>query len=101
MSSRSSEERPLGYCTICTRANQLARVTGVDRLNNPQGICSSCAEGEVQVVEITQAQIADCNHYIMDPRHYREDGTCYCDDPDNDDMPDWGYEWNDDTEVWE
>jgi hypothetical protein len=34
----------------------------------------------------------------MMPEHYREDGSCRCDDPDHTDMDDWGYVW--DGKLW-
>jgi hypothetical protein len=30
---------------------------------------------------IRQADIGKCPHFIMVPEHYREDGSCKCDDP--------------------
>jgi hypothetical protein len=30
---------------------------------------------------IKQSDIQKCPHIIMDPSHYRDDGTCKCDDP--------------------
>jgi len=31
---------------------------------------------------LTRSQIAACPHFIMDPGHYKEDGTCLCFDKD-------------------
>ena len=42
---------------------------------------------------IRQSDIVACPHAIFDPSHYREDGTCKCDDPEEQAMmiEDWGY----------
>ena len=42
---------------------------------------------------IRQTDIASCPHVIMVPEHYRQDGSCKCDDPAEQDMMirDWGY----------
>ena len=102
-------DRPLGFCTVCIRVRWLERVTGVDRLLNKQGICSSCAreeggQDEAEIVELNMDQVRTCPHTIMDPRHYEDYEqytNCSCYDPDNDLMVDWGYTWNEDEEVWE
>jgi len=48
---------------------------------------------ETQVREIKQADIGKCPHVIFDPNHYREDGTCKCNDPNETVMKEWGYVW--------
>ena len=48
--------------------------------------------------EISQSQIMQCEHFILVPEHYREDGSCRCNDPDHVEMADWGYTW--DGERW-
>jgi hypothetical protein len=40
-------------------------------------------------------KVDECPHLIWVPEHYREDGTCRCDDPDHAVMASWGYEWKD------
>lgn len=42
---------------------------------------------------LTHAQIGACPHTIMVPEHYRDDGTCRCDDPEHQAMmiAEWGY----------
>lgn len=44
---------------------------------------------------IKQSDMRKCPHFIMDPRHYRKDGSCFCNDPDHTEMAEWGYEWSD------
>lgn len=44
---------------------------------------------------IKHSSIFACPHFIMVPEHYREDGTCRCDDPDHHEMQGWGYVWKD------
>lgn len=50
-------------------------------------------EGLTNVRVIKQADIGKCPHLIMVPNHYRENGTCKCDDPAEQAMMirDWGY----------
>jgi hypothetical protein len=47
------------------------------------------------VRHIKQSDMAKCPHYILMPQHYREDGTCKCNDPNETVMKEWGYEWED------
>jgi hypothetical protein len=49
---------------------------------------------------IRQADMLACPHCIMDPQHYREDGTCKCDDAGESIMASWGYRWNEDKARW-
>lgn len=46
---------------------------------------------------IKQSQIMKCPHCIMDISHYRDDGTCKCDDPKEQAMmiKEWGYKKSD------
>jgi hypothetical protein len=48
---------------------------------------------ETDVVCIRQADIAACPFCIMVPSHYRPDGSCKCDDPEERAMmiKEWGY----------
>ena len=62
-------------------------------------------EHEVQFMEISeegkpvlirtikQSDIGKCPHCIMVLEHYREDGTCKCDDPNELVMKEWGYKF--------
>ncbi len=43
---------------------------------------------------IKQSDMLKCPHCIMVPEHYRDDGTCKCDDPTATVMADWGYTWD-------
>lgn len=42
----------------------------------------------------------DCPHCIMVFEHYRENGTCKCDDPNDAKMASWGYAWDDKIKQW-
>jgi hypothetical protein len=42
---------------------------------------------------IRQADVRACPHFILSPEHYRENGSCRCDDPEADSMKEWGYTW--------
>lgn len=48
---------------------------------------------ETSVREIDQQTILKCPHAILVQEHYREDGTCRCDDPSHTEMREWGYRW--------
>lgn len=61
---------------------------------NPDG-------SESEVRHISQADIKKCPHVIFMPEHYRADGTCKCNDPNETVMRDWGYQWSDTTKRWE
>jgi hypothetical protein len=41
-----------------------------------------------------------CPHFIFIGEHYREDGSCKCDDPDERVMREWGYRWNKKLKRW-
>lgn len=44
---------------------------------------------------IDQSDLMACPHVILVASHYREDGTCRCDDPNAPEMASWGYTWRD------
>ena len=46
-----------------------------------------------EIREIKQSDMRKCPHFIMVASHYREDGTCKCDDPEEREMMirDWDY----------
>lgn len=46
---------------------------------------------------IRQSDVMRCPHYIMVPEHYRDDGSCKCDDPQEQEMMtrEWGYRRSD------
>ena len=53
------------------------------------------SDGQLTDVEIVDRGVIEkCPHVIFDPDHYRPDGTCKCDDPNNSIMKEWGYSWN-------
>ena len=51
---------------------------------------------EVRILK--HSDVMACLHHILMPDHYREDGSCRCNDPDATDMQEWGYYW--DGERW-
>jgi hypothetical protein len=55
---------------------------------------------ETDIRDIQQSDIAKCPHFILMPEHYRGDGSCMCDDPNNHDMVEWGYTWDAKTNMW-
>lgn len=50
---------------------------------------------ETDVREIKRSDILKCPNCILVADHYREDGTCKCDDPSEAVMREWGYAWKD------
>ena len=50
---------------------------------------------ETNVRIIKQSDITRCPHCILVPQHYRDDGSCKCNDPKETVMKEWGYEWKD------
>lgn len=42
---------------------------------------------------LKQSDIGKCPHVIFEPSHYRENGSCRCDDPNHTEMGEWGYKW--------
>ena len=43
---------------------------------------------------IKQSDMMRCPHCIMVVDHYRENGSCRCNDPSHKEMSGWGYKWN-------
>lgn len=59
-------------------------------------------QGEItEVRTLSSEAVKGCSFFILDPEHYRDSGTCRCDDPDHEIMDAWGYLWNEATERWE
>lgn len=54
-----------------------------------------------QIRKLKQSDLLKCPHCILMPQHYRADGTCKCDDPNEHVMQGWGYRWNETTNRWE
>lgn len=50
------------------------------------------AEGRLYYLK--QSDVHKCPHYIMHPDHYRDNGSCRCDDLSNKDMIFYGYVWD-------
>ena len=49
---------------------------------------------------VEQSDIQRCPHMIILWEHYREDGSCKCNDPDHKVMLAWGYAWDVPTQQW-
>jgi len=50
--------------------------------------------------EIKQVDIKRCPHLILVFEHYREDGSCRCDDITHTEMREWGYTWRFEYGRW-
>lgn len=55
---------------------------------------------EVNVRHISQANIGKCPHFIFVADHYRDDGSCKCNDPEEKVMKLWGYTWSKKAKQW-
>lgn len=49
---------------------------------------------------VRQADLLACPHCILVASHYRENGTCKCDDAGESIMAEWGYHWNEEKGRW-
>jgi hypothetical protein len=56
---------------------------------------------DAKIRELRVTDIQACPHVILVPEHYREDGSCRCNDPTMVSMKNWGYKWNSETNMWE
>jgi hypothetical protein len=52
------------------------------------------------VRNIKQSDVGKCPHFIMDQSHYREDGSCKCNDAKDPHMKGWGYKWDKKKNQW-
>jgi len=52
-------------------------------------------KGLADVRMIKQSDIGKCPHVIMVASHYRDDGSCRCNDKSHTKMREWGYRWSD------
>ena len=49
---------------------------------------------------LSQSSIRKCAYAILLPSHYRDDGTCRCNDPTHTEMKSWGYRWEPRVGRW-
>ena len=52
-----------------------------------------------RVRAVKQDSIRNCPHTLFIAEHYRDDGTCRCDDEGHKEMIEWGYEWKGDRWI--
>lgn len=55
---------------------------------------------ELNIRTLAYSSIAKCPHLIITPEHYRADGTCKCNDPNEKVMREWGYSWDRKRKLW-
>jgi hypothetical protein len=58
------------------------------------------AARETNIRTLKQSDISRCPHVIFLPDHYRDDGSCKCNDPDETAMREWGYRWSKKLKRW-
>ena len=46
-------------------------------------------------IESFEINVFNCPHRIFVAKHYNEDGSCKCNDPNEKVMKHWGYRWKD------
>lgn len=56
--------------------------------------------GYKHVRTISQSDIVACPHTILTPSHYRDDGSCRCNDEQHVEMREWGYTWDANEGRW-
>lgn len=49
---------------------------------------------------VRHSDVGKCPFLILVPEHYRDDGSCRCDDPDHREMAEWGYSWDETARRW-
>lgn len=49
---------------------------------------------------MAERNVRRCRWLIMVASHYRDDGTCRCDDPEHTEMQEWGYTWDSELKRW-
>ena len=54
--------------------------------------------GKVKVMH--RAMIEKCPFVIITPEHYRDDGSCRCNEREHTIMQEWGYTWDDTAQRW-
>ena len=61
-------------------------------MNRPIGIEADVVSCRIVERRRVAMNVADCPFFIMMPEHFRDDGTCRCDDPAHRaTMKEWGY----------
>lgn len=55
-------------------------------------------KGRIRLIKHTD--LLRCPHAIIASEHYRDDGTCKCNDPKETVMREWGYTWDPKAKVW-
>ena len=56
---------------------------------------------ELKTVQFREINPQRCPHFIFLGEHYREDGSCKCNDPSETVMRAWGYRWNKKKSQWQ
>lgn len=80
-----------GNACFCDEGVEPDSATKTDYTVACVSVGSDLKTSEVRVMR--QSDFLRCPHTIMLPEHYRADGTCKCDD-ENENMAAWGYTWN-------
>ena len=56
---------------------------------------------DLKTAKFVEIDPQKCPHFIFVGDHYRADGSCKCDNPNETIMASWGYVWSDKTKQWE
>lgn len=57
-------------------------------------------DGKLVTVETRSINPGVCPHTILVADHYREDGSCKCNDEHETVMKEWGYRWSKKQKRW-
>ena len=52
------------------------------------------------LLKVQQSMLSRCLNFIIDITHYRGDGSCKCNDPNEKIMRKWGYKWSKKYNQW-
>lgn len=59
------------------------------------------ADGKIELYDQKTINPRRCPHHIIMGEHYRDDGSCRCNDITATVMTKWGYTWDATAQLWE
>jgi hypothetical protein len=111
---RTAENNYLGIDDFRVKAERLAH-KNIGSMMNPRSWDEACnghdehgvrlvtmrLDGsETKVYRLKQSDMRRCRFAILLPSHYRDDGTCRCNDAEHREMKEWGYRWSQREHRW-
>lgn len=92
---------PLAYANACdcwAGQSEIVRRTVEQVSDDHDTVQFGTLETDGNVTNVRVLRSSDlraCPHFILVPEHYRDDGSCRCNDPEATVMKEWGYVWVD------